>query len=107
MSIIMYMEPWVGKNARSGSTPRTSRTSRIAGSQDRRIDFADLDAAFDGRFAIVVEDKRRDYGEQRFNMLVELYGVILHITFTPRPPRERIISARIASRKERRTYHAK
>jgi uncharacterized DUF497 family protein len=75
--------------------------------KDRRIDFADLDAAFDGRFAIVVEDKRRDYGEQRFNMLVELYGVILHITFTPRPPRERIISARIASRRERRTYHAK
>lgn len=75
--------------------------------KDRQIDFADLDAAFDGRFAVVVEDKRRDYGEQRFNMLVELYGVILHITFTPRPPRERIISARIASRKERRTYHAK
>ncbi|ACL61535.1 BrnT family toxin [Methylobacterium nodulans] len=75
--------------------------------QDRKIDFADLDDAFDGRFSLVTEDKRRDYGEQRFNMLVEFHGVILNITFTMRPPKHRIISARVASRKERRTYHAK
>ena len=74
---------------------------------DRQIDFADLDDAFDGRFALVVEDGRRDYGERRFNMLVELHGVILNLTYTPRPPKHRIISARLASRKERRTYHAR
>lgn len=74
---------------------------------ERRIDFSDLDELFDGRFAIVTEDKRYDYGEARFNMLAELSGLILNVTFTLRPPKNRIISARIASRKERRTYYAK
>lgn len=72
----------------------------------RGIDFAGLDDAFDGRFALVVEDGRRDYGEERFNMLVEMHGVVLNVTFTPRAPKHRIISARLASRRERRTYHA-
>ena len=72
----------------------------------RGIDFADLDSAFDGRFAFVVEDRRRDYGERRFNMLIELNGAILNLTFTPRLIKQRIISARLASRKERRVYHA-
>jgi uncharacterized protein len=72
----------------------------------RGIDFADLDIAFDGRFALVVEDRRRDYGEQRFNMLVEVFGIVLNVTFTPRPSKYRIISARLANRKERRVYHA-
>ncbi|WP_407522060.1 BrnT family toxin [Methylobacterium oryzisoli] len=71
------------------------------------MDFSDLDEAFDGRFALVSEDKRRAYGEQRFNMLVEIGGLIFSITFTPRPPKHRIISARLASRKERKTYPAK
>lgn len=73
----------------------------------RRIDFADLDGAFDGRFALVAEDKRRDYGEPRFNMLVELFGVILNITFTQRLLKYRIISARLANRKERRAYRGR
>lgn len=75
--------------------------------EQRQIDFSDLDEAFDGRFAVIVEDMRRDYGEQRFNMLVEVRDMVLNITFTPRPPRHRIISARLASRKERKAYHAK
>ena len=74
---------------------------------DRKIDFADLDGMFDGRFAIVTEDTRHDYGERRFNMLAGIGGLILNVTFTKRPPKNRIISARIASRKERRAYHAK
>ena len=55
----------------------------------------------------MAEDGRRDYGETRFNMLVELHGVVLNVTFTPRPPKHRIISARLASRTERRAYHAR
>ncbi len=70
------------------------------------IDFVDLDSAFDGRFPRVVEDKRRDYGERRFNMLIELHGSVVNITFTSRPPKYRIISARLASRKERRELYA-
>ncbi|TXM75106.1 BrnT family toxin [Methylobacterium sp. WL69] len=74
---------------------------------ERKIDFADLDAISDGRFAIVTEDTRHDYGERRFNMLVEIGELILNVTFTKRPPKYRVISARIASRIERRMYHAK
>jgi uncharacterized protein len=73
----------------------------------RAIDFAGLDAAFDGRFVLVLEDMRRDYGEQRFNMLVELHGVVLNITFTPRPPKYRIISVSSARSRERRLYDAR
>lgn len=73
----------------------------------RKIDFADLEAAFDGRFALVKEDRRQDYGEQRFNMIVALHGSIFNITFTPRGGKQRIVSARLANRKERRVYHAR
>nr|WP_244471648.1 BrnT family toxin [Methylobacterium sp. ARG-1] len=64
-------------------------------------------AAFDGRFALVKEDQRQDYGEQRFNMIVEVHGIIFNITFTPRGGKQRIASARLANRKERRAYHAR
>ena len=71
------------------------------------IDFADLDTVFDGRFALVVEDTRWDYGEKRFNMLVEWTGLVLNVTFAVRPPKYRIISARLAGPKERRSFHAR
>ncbi len=74
--------------------------------QRRGLDFTDLDAVFDGRFAITRRDARRDYGEPRFNMVVALDEIMLNITFTLRDRKYRIISARLASRKERRAYHA-
>ena len=70
------------------------------------IDFTDLDEAFDGRFSFTREDRRRDYGEQRFNMLVMVNGLVLNITFTPRGGKQRIVSARPASRRERKVYDA-
>ena len=73
----------------------------------RAIDFAELDDAFDGRFALTVADRRRDYNEPRFNTLVALNGFVLNVTFTPRDGKYRIISARLASRKERRLYDAR
>jgi uncharacterized DUF497 family protein len=72
----------------------------------RSIDFAGLDEAFDGRFCLIREDRRHDYGESRFNMIVALNDVILNITFTPRGGKQRIISARPANRVERRLYNA-
>ncbi|KQT84411.1 BrnT family toxin [Methylobacterium sp. Leaf466] len=91
-----------------GENERTSwddRKSDINLSK-RGIDFSGLDAIFDGRFALVRADGRRDYGEQRFNMLVDLDGLILTVTFTPRAGKQRIISARLANRKERTVYDA-
>ena len=70
----------------------------------RSIDFAGLNDAFDGRFSLVRQDKRRDYREERFNMIVEINDIILNITFTPRGAKQRIMSARPANRRERKLY---
>jgi uncharacterized DUF497 family protein len=67
-------------------------------------DFATLAPAFDGRFSVVTEDRRKDYGEQRYNMLIEFDRRIVNITFTPRGDRYHLISARAASREERTIY---
>jgi uncharacterized DUF497 family protein len=69
-------------------------------------DFADLIEVFDGRFAFVREDTRFDYGELRYNMLVEFRGRIINVTFNPRLGKVHLISARPASREERKVYHA-
>ncbi len=72
----------------------------------RGIDFADLEPFFADAHAVVVEDRRRDYGETRFNMLASHEGVVLAITFTPRRGKYHIVTARLANRKER-AIHAR
>ena len=47
-------------------------------------------------------DVRRDYGEVSINAVGEIEGVIYHVTYTQRGDTRHIISARLASRKERR-----
>lgn len=71
------------------------------------IDFADIYVVFDGRFVVTAEDKRKDYGEVRYNMLVEFNGAIISVTFTPRSGKAHLISVRPASREERKVYNAK
>jgi uncharacterized DUF497 family protein len=70
-------------------------------------DFADLQEVFDARFVLTRPDTRFDYGEFRYNMLVEYDGRIINITFTPRAGKFHLISARPASREERKVYHAR
>ncbi len=70
-------------------------------------DFADLEEVLDGRFAVTRQDIRFDYGELRYNMLVDFAGRILNVTFTPRAGKAHLISARPASRDERKVYHAR
>jgi uncharacterized protein len=70
------------------------------------FDFVAVQEVFDGRFVLVRNDERRDYGEPRSNMLVRFRGVIVNVTFTPRGDKYHLISVRPASRKERRAYHA-
>lgn len=67
------------------------------------IDFDYAIRAFDGP---IVEwpDLRRDYGEPRMLMVGEVGGRLITIAFTFRSGDLRIISARRASRSERRTY---
>jgi uncharacterized DUF497 family protein len=50
------------------------------------------------------QDRRRDYGEARFNIVGIVDGYHLTVTWTRRGRIARIISARRASREERERY---
>ncbi len=50
------------------------------------------------------DDTRRDYGERRIIAIGELAGSILAVVYTWRGGTRRIISARIANRRERDAY---
>ena len=56
-------------------------------------------------FAIDWIDNRRDYGEERYSIIGMVAGRLLHIAYTMRGERIRIISARGAEPNERRRYH--
>ena len=68
------------------------------------IDFMDAAQVFADRMALYETDERRDYGEIRTNIIGEVFGRIIRVTFTQRGDRVRIISARNAHRKERTRY---
>ena len=70
-----------------------------------QVDFQDAITAFDDPHAVLIPDHRHDYGEHRLNLLGRMPGdaVVLIICFVSRT-RIRIISARPASRRERRHY---
>ena len=68
------------------------------------IELADAVAVFDDTAAITIED--RDHGEARFVTLgADAFGRILVVVYAYRTPDTiRIISARKASRQERKSY---
>lgn len=53
---------------------------------------------------LILEDNRRDYGEERCIALGELNGLLFVVAFTLRNGAFRIISARRANSRERRFY---
>ncbi len=55
-------------------------------------------------FAVELIDDREDYGEERINLLGMCDGVILHVTYTERGNRLRLISARRAEKHEQDYY---
>jgi uncharacterized DUF497 family protein len=61
--------------------------------------------AFDDPSAVERVDDRQDYGEDRFILLGMAESHLLHVTFTYRGERIRIISARAAGPSENRRYH--
>ena len=61
--------------------------------------------AFRDPFAIERIDDRQDYGEERINLIGMAEGVILHVTYTERGERIRLISARWAERHEQDDYY--
>jgi uncharacterized DUF497 family protein len=69
------------------------------------VDFADVVLMFAG---LVLNERveRHDYGEQRVKSYGEVEGRVLCVVWTARGDRRRFISARFASRRERRKYRA-
>ena len=66
----------------------------------------DLAQEFDFSTAIVREDIRISYGEHRYQAIGDLLGTICFLVFTPTPDGIRVISLRLASRRERSAWSA-
>jgi len=60
---------------------------------------------FEGN-TIELPDNRRDYGEARVRAIGEVDRLVFHVVFIDRGDLRRIISARLADRKERNRWHA-
>ena len=69
------------------------------------VSFSYARTAFDDPAGIDVVDDRREYGEERSNLIAKSsHGIVLFVTYTERDGRIRMISARRASRQERKAY---
>lgn len=73
--------------------------------RDHGITFEMARDAFKDVFAVEWIDNRHEDTEERINMLAMLENHLLHVTYTLRGEKIRIISARKAEPHERRRYH--
>ena len=69
------------------------------------VSFQESVAAFLDAFAVERIDDRKDYGEERINMLAMCRGAVVHVTYSERGHRIRIISARQAEKHEQEDYY--
>ncbi len=72
---------------------------------DHGVSFETARRAFGDCFAAEWQDERERYEEDRFILLGMVDGRLLHVTYTIRNGRNRIISARGAEPWEKRKYH--
>ena len=70
------------------------------------VAFAHAVKAFRDLFAVEWIDDREDYDEERINLLGMCDGVLLHVTYTERGDRIRLISARRAEKHEQDHYYS-
>jgi uncharacterized protein len=68
-----------------------------------KICFDDVTAVFDGP-TLEAEDTREDYGEPRIGAIGAAGDFVFYVVYTWRGQNRRIISARLANRKERKMY---
>ena len=71
--------------------------------RERGIGFDDGARIFAGP-VLIWQDTRREYGEERFRAVGESDGDILHVVFTWRGDRMRVMSVRRANRKETKVW---
>lgn len=73
--------------------------------RDHGVTFDQGAKAISDPFAVEWIDDRETYGEERINLLGMCDGSLLHVTYTERGERIRIISARRAERHEQDYYY--
>lgn len=76
---------------------------RLANIDKHGLDFAEL-GSLDLLAGVVIPDRRRDYGEERFRVYLRVDGVGRALCFTWRGERIRIISLRRAREREMRRH---
>ncbi len=69
------------------------------------VSFEAARRAFDDPFAVAREDRRQNYGEDRYVLLGMVEERLLAVAYTLPGSRVRIVSARLAEPQERRRYH--
>lgn len=78
----------------------------LRNARERGLPFELAMALFDGP-TLEILDMRKDYGEIRMRAIGEVNGVVMVSVYTDRKPGlRRIISLRLAKRKERDAYRA-
>ena len=73
--------------------------------RDHGVAFHEAVRAFRDHFAVETIDGRENYEEERINLLGRCDGVLLHVTYTERGNRTRLISARKADKHEQEYYY--
>lgn len=71
------------------------------------LDFNDAAKVFEDKHRLKSQDKRNDYGEIRWITIGKMMHVIIVVVYTIRNAVFRIISARMANKKERSDYNRK
>ena len=71
----------------------------------RGFGFAEATRIFEG-FTLEWSDVREDWGEPRVVAIGEVEGLVLTVIYTDRGPVRRIVTARIARRKEREAWQS-
>ena len=74
--------------------------------RERGLPF-DLVERFDFDSAQIVVDERRNYGETRYRAIGRMGGLVAALVFTLRGEAVRIISLRLANRKERLRHESR
>jgi hypothetical protein len=71
--------------------------------RERGLDFAEAEVIF-SRYTLTLEDRRQDYGEDRFITYGILDAAVVACVWTQRGDARRIISLRKAKKNERAIY---
>lgn len=82
-----------------------NRAKAAANLRKHGVSFEEASTVFGDPLAVLLRDPDHSAEEQRYVLLgSSVAGRMLVVTFAERPPRTRLISARPATRRERRDY---